>query len=52
MKKNKKQIVEEKPLVLGEKIRDVKINEKQHFLLFVSMLILFNILLTASIWFV
>ena len=52
MKKEKKQknIVEE--VVLGKKIRDVKINEKQHFLLFVSMLILFNLLLVVSVWFV
>ena len=52
MKKEKKQKTEVKEVVLGKKIRDVKINEKQHFLLFVSMLILFNILLVVSVWFV
>lgn len=52
MKKKKKQkdIVPE--LVLVGKIRDVKINEKQHFLLFVSILIFFNLLLLMSVWFV
>ena len=39
-------------LVLGEKIREVKINEKQHFFLFVSMLVFVNLLLVASVWFV
>lgn len=38
--------------VLGEKVKDVKINQKQHFLLFISMLILFNILLLISVIFV
>lgn len=47
--KNKKQKEE---FVLGEKIREVKINERQHFLLFVSLLVFFNFLLIASIWFV
>ena len=37
---------------LGTKIRDVKINQKQHFLLFVAMLIIFNLLLLMSVWFV
>ena len=52
MKKEKKQknIVEE--VVLDKKIKDVKINEKQHFLLFVSMLILFILLLVVSVWYV
>ncbi len=52
MKKEKKQQDEIEEVVLGEKIRDVKTNEKQHFLLFVSMLILFNVLLIISVWFV
>ena len=51
MKKKKKQ-KEIPELVLGRKIRDVKINEKQHFLLFVSILVLFNLLLLMSVWFV
>lgn len=50
MKKKKKEEIAE--LVLGEKIKDVKINERQHFLLFVSMLVLFNVLLVLSTWFV
>lgn len=49
MKKSKKKIPE---LVLGEKIRDVNINQKQHFLLFVSMIIFFNLLLLFSVGFV
>lgn len=52
MKKEKKQKKKVPELVLGEKIRDVKINEKEHFLLFVSMLIFFNLLLIMSVWFV
>ena len=39
-------------VVLGEKIRDVNINQKQHFLLFCAMIVLFNILLLISVWFV
>jgi len=50
--KKKKQKIEVEEFVLGKKIRDVKINERQHFLLFVSMLILFNLILLASVWFV
>ena len=49
-KKKKKQ--KEVEVVLGKKVRDVKVSEKQHFLLFVSMLVLFNLLMVASIWFV
>lgn len=52
MKKNKKQKIEEKEIVLGKKIREVKINEKQHFLLFVFMLLFFNALLMFSAGFV
>ena len=48
-KKKKEQIPE---LVLGKKIRDVQINQKQHFLLFIAMLLLFNMLLLYSVWFV
>lgn len=50
MKKKEKHVTEE--FVLGKKIRDVQINERQHFLLFVSMILLFNALLLASVWFV
>lgn len=50
MSKKKKEQTPE--VVLGEKIRDVKINQKQHFLLFVSMIIVFNILLLFSVGFV
>jgi len=50
MKKKKKEEISE--LVLGEKIRDININQKQHFLLFISMLILFNIILLFSVGFV
>lgn len=50
MQKNKKKQIPD--LVLGEKIRDVKINQKQHFLLFVFVLILLNMLLLFSVGFV
>lgn len=52
MKKEKKQKSVEDKFVLGKKIRDISLNERQHFLLFVSMLIFFNILLIFSVWFV
>ena len=39
-------------IVVGDKVKDVKINERQHFLLFVSMLILFNALFIVSVYFV
>ena len=53
MKKQKKEKKQQEPeVVLGEKIRDVKINERQHFLLFVLMIVFFNIILLASVWFV
>lgn len=39
-------------IVVGDKVKDVKINERQHFLLFVSMLIFFNLLLIVSVYFV
>ena len=48
MKKSK---TKEQEIILGNKIKDVKINQRQHFLLFVSMLIFFNLLLLASVWF-
>jgi len=51
-KKNKKEKQVAQPLVLGEKIRDIKINERQHFLMFSFMLIFFNMLLVASVGFV
>ena len=50
--KNKKKKDEVENFVLGKKIRDVKTSEKHHFLLFVSVLILFNLFLVASVWFV
>ena len=50
MKKKQKELVPE--FVLGKKIRDVKINERQHFMLYVSLLILFNAFMVASAWFV
>ena len=50
MKKKKKGQYPE--VILGTKIRDVVINQKQHFLLFVSMLIMCNLFLLLSIWFV
>ena len=46
-KKNKKPEV-----VLGKKIRDVQINQKQHFLLFCAMLVMFNMMLLFSVGFV
>lgn len=52
MKKKKEKKIRYPEVVLGTKIRDVKINQKQHFLLFVSMLIIFNIILLFSVWFV
>ena len=53
MKKEKKQKKSHyKEVVLGNKIRDVKINERQHFLLFIATLIFFNLLLIISVWFV
>lgn len=48
MKKQKKKIPE---FVIGEKLKDVKVSEKQHFLLFVSLLVFFNLLLYASLVF-
>ena len=50
MKKNKKKQYPE--VVLGTKIRDVNTNQKQHFLFFVAMIIMFNFLLLFSIGFV
>lgn len=53
MKKNKKEKKIKFPEVfLENKIRDVKINERQHFLLFVSMILFFNLLLLTSVAFV
>ena len=52
-KKNKKQnkhAIEE--FILREKIRDVKINERQHFMFYISMMVLFNAILVASVAFV
>ena len=49
MKKEKQEIKEVK---LGKKIRDIQINERQHFLLYVSVLVLCNALLIGSAWFV
>lgn len=50
--KKKKTKLPEQEFVLGEKIRDVKINQKQHFLLFISMILFFNLLLMFSVGFV
>ncbi|MBQ9795598.1 MAG: hypothetical protein IJW36_01370 [Clostridia bacterium] len=50
MKKKKKERIPE--LKLGTKIRDVNTNQKQHFLLFVAMMLLFNMMLLFSVWFV
>ncbi len=50
--KRKEKKHQEVEVVLGEKIRDVKLNERQHFLLFVAMIIFFNTLMLASVWFV
>jgi len=36
-------------LKIGKKIRSIKINERQHFLFFVVMLILFNVVLFSSV---
>ena len=52
MKKEKKQKIDVEDFPLGKKVRDVKINEKQHFLMFVSVLIFFNLLMLVSVWFV
>ncbi len=52
MKKPKKEKVKEPELVLGEKVKDIKINQKQHFLLFVAMIIFFNLLLISAVGFV
>ena len=50
--KNKKDKQKVEEVVLGNKTRDVQINQRQHFLLYVSMLIMFNVLLISSAWFV
>ena len=52
MKKDKKKKKQIKEVLLGNKIRDVKMNQREHFLLFVSTLILFNLILLVSVWFV
>ena len=52
MKKENKQKIDVEDFQLGKKIRDIKTNEKQHFLLFVSVLLFFNLLLLVSVWFV
>lgn len=53
MKKQKKEKRVKYPEVeLGTKIRDVAINQKQHFLLFVFMMIVFNMVLLFSCGFV
>lgn len=50
MKKKKK--VQYRDVKLGNKIRDVEINQKQHFLFFVAMIIVFNLILMFSVGFV
>ncbi|MBQ8615289.1 MAG: hypothetical protein IJ415_01820 [Clostridia bacterium] len=52
MKKPKEKKIKYPEVILGTKIRDVQINQKQHFLLFVAMMIFFNMLLLLSVWFV
>ena len=47
----KKVKTKEQEIKLGKKIKDVKINQKQHFLFFVTMLILFNLVMLGSVWF-
>ena len=49
MKKQNKRDIE--TFKLGNKIKDIKVNQKQHFLLFVTLLVLFNVLLCASLIF-
>lgn len=39
-------------IVLGEKVKDVAINQRQHSFFYVFMLIFFNSLMLASIWYV
>ena len=56
-RKNLQKVKKQKPLldtdiVVGDKVKEVKINERQHFLMFVSMLIFFNLLLIVSVYFV
>lgn len=51
-KKEHKKPVLDAEINLGNKIKELKINERQHFLLFVSMLIFFNMLLLVSVGFV
>lgn len=50
MKKNKRNKFPD--IILGTKIRDVQINQKQHFLFFVAMIIIFNIVLMFSVGYV
>ena len=38
--------------ILREKIRDIKINQRQHFMFYISMMVLFNMILIASVAFV
>ena len=53
MKKENNQKKNQYPEVeLGTKLRNVKINQKQHFLLFVTLMVVFNMLLLMSVWFV
>ncbi len=51
-KKIKQKPILDEDIVVGDKVKEVKINERQHFLLFVSMLIFFNSLLVISVGFV
>lgn len=50
-KKAKKQEQEE-VFVLGDKIRAIKINQRQHFMFYIAMMVLFNAILIASVAFV
>ena len=49
-KKQNKHEIEE--FILREKIRDIKINQRQHFMFYISMMVLFNAILVASVAFV
>ena len=51
-KKDKKQEKEAEVFVLGNKVRTVKINQRQHLMFYIAMMVLFNAILVASVAFV
>ena len=51
-KKDKKQEKEAEVFVLGNKLRTVKINQRQHLMFYIAMMVLFNAILVASVAFV